>query len=287
MSLCLFVSDLHGSTDRFDKLFSLIGSSVPDLVFLGGDILPSGGVLADRSERRGKPFIPGYLAKGFGSLRRRMRKRYPLVAVILGNDDPRREEPSLEAGEREGLWRYLHSRKVDFHGFTLYGYSCIPPSPFMLKDWERYDVSRYVDVGASAPESGWTSVPVEEERLQSRTIQQELEQLTGADDLQRAVVLFHVPPYGSLLDRADLDGRSVDSAPLDLHVGSIAVRRFIESRAPYLTLHGHVHESARLSGQWRQRIGRTWCLSAAHDGPELAVVRFDLEAPEAAERLLV
>jgi Icc-related predicted phosphoesterase len=70
-------------------------------------------------------------------------------------------------------------------------------------------------------------------------------------------------------------------------VGSIAVRRFIESRAPYLTLHGHVHESARLSGHWRQRIGRTWCLSAAHDGPELAVVRFDLEAPEAAERLLV
>ena len=287
MSLCLFVSDLHGSTDRFDKLFSLIRSSDPDLVLLGGDILPFGGVLPDDSERRSRPFIEGYLAEAFASLRRRMRDRYPLVVVILGNDDPRREETSLEAGEQEGLWRYLHGRKVDFNGFTLYGYSCIPPSPFMLKDWERYDVSRYVDVGASAPESGWTSVPVEEDRLRSRTIQQELEQLAGGDDLTRAVVLFHVPPYGSLLDRADLNGRSVDSAPLDPHVGSIAVRRFIESRGPHLTLHGHVHESARLSGQWRQRIGRTWCLSAAHDGPELAVVRFDLGAPEGSERLLV
>jgi len=287
MSLCLFVSDLHGSTDRFDKLFSLIRSSIPHLVFLGGDILPFGGVLPGSSERRPTPFIEGYLAKGFDSLRRRMRKDYPLVAVILGNDDPRREETSLEVGEQEGLWRYLHNRKVDFHGFTLYGYSCIPPSPFMLKDWERYDVSRYVDVGSSAPESGWTSVPMTEEKLQSRTIQQELEQLAGADDPARAVVLFHVPPYGSLLDRADLDGQSVDSAPLDPHVGSIAVRRFIEQHGPHLTLHGHVHESARLSGHWRQRIGRTWCLSAAHDGPELAVVRFDLDAPEAAERLLL
>jgi Icc-related predicted phosphoesterase len=287
MSFCLFVSDLHGSTDRFDKLFSLIRSSIPDLVFLGGDILPFGGVLPGRSERRPAPFIEGYLAGGFGSLRREMRNDYPLVAVILGNDDLQSEEPALEAGEQDGLWRYLHNRKVDFHRFTLYGYSCIPPSPFMLKDWERYDVSRYVDVGACGPESGWTSAPVSEEKLRGRTIQQELEQLAGADDLERAVFLFHVPPYGSHLDRADLDERMVDSAPLDVHVGSIAVRRFIEQRRPYLTLHGHVHESARLSGHWRQRIGRTWCLSAAHDGPELAVVRFDLDSPGAAQRLLV
>jgi len=287
MSLCLFVSDLHGSTERFDKLFSFVRSSVPDLVFLGGDILPFGGVLPARAERRATPFIAGHLAEGFGSLRRRMRKRYPLVAVILGNDDPRREEPSLEAGEQAGLWRYLHGRKVDFHGFTLYGYSCIPPSPFMLKDWERYDVSRYVDVGASTPESGWRSVPVTEEKLSTATIQQELQQLAGMDDLERAVVLFHVPPYGSFLDRADLDGQSVDAAPLDVHVGSIAVRRFIEQRHPLCTLHGHVHESARLSGHWRQRIGSTWCLSAAHDGPELAVVRFTLADPGAAERLLI
>jgi Icc-related predicted phosphoesterase len=293
MSPCLFVSDLHGSMDRFEKLFSLIRSSVPAAVFLGGDILPFDGLLPQDSklpqDSTGKstPFIDGYLAERFGSLRRQMRENYPLVAVILGNDDPRREEVALEAGEQEGLWQYLHDRKVDFHEFTLYGYSCIPPSPFMLKDWERYDVSRYVDVGASDPESGWRTVPMSEERLRSRTIHQELEQLAGADDLQRAVFLFHAPPYGSYLDRADLEGRTVDSAPLDVHVGSIAVRRFIEQRHPYLTLHGHVHESARLSGHWRQRIGTTWCLSAAHDGPQLAAVRFDLEDPAGAERLLL
>jgi Icc-related predicted phosphoesterase len=155
----------------------------------------------------------------------------------------------------------------------------------MLKDWERYDVSRYVDVGASDPGSGWRSVPMEEEPS-TATIQQELRKLVGEDDLSRAVVLFHAPPYESCLDLADLDGQMIDAAPLDVHVGSIAVRRFIEQRRPYLTLHGHVHESARLSGHWRQRIGSTWCLSAAHDGPELAVVRFALEDPGVAERRL-
>ena len=96
--------------------------------------------------------------------------------------------------------------------------------------------------------------------------------------------LFHTPPHETKLDRAALDGKMVDHVPLDLHVGSIAVRRFIEARQPLLTLHGHIHESARLTGSWRDRIGRTHLFSAAHDGPELALVRFDLEHPEGATR---
>jgi len=70
-------------------------------------------------------------------------------------------------------------------------------------------------------------------------------------------------------------------------VGSIAVRRFIEARQPLLTLHGHIHESARLTGSWRDVIGRTHLFSAAHDGPELALVRFDLEHLDEASRVLI
>jgi len=89
------------------------------------------------------------------------------------------------------------------------------------------------------------------------------------------------------LDRAALDGKMVDHVPLDVHIGSIAIRRFIEKRQPLLTLHGHVHESAGLTGNWRDKIGRTPCLSAAHDGPELALVKFALEDIEHAERELL
>jgi Icc-related predicted phosphoesterase len=61
----------------------------------------------------------------------------------------------------------------------------------------------------------------------------------------------------------------------------------MEARTPWLGLHGHVHESARITGAWMDHIGRTVLLSAAHDGPELAVVRFDLERPEGATRSLI
>jgi Icc-related predicted phosphoesterase len=52
-------------------------------------------------------------------------------------------------------------------------------------------------------------------------------------------------------------------------------------------LHGHVHEAARLTGEWKIQIGTTVCINAAHDGPELALVRFDLESPQCATRELL
>ena len=116
---------------------------------------------------------------------------------------------------------------------------------------------------------------------------QYLEELAGDDDMQNAVFLFHSPPYKTNLDRADIEGRKVDHAPVDPHVGSIAIRRFIEEKQPLLTLHGHVHESPGLTGSWKDRIGRTILMSAAHDGPELALIRIDLEDPGAAERELI
>ena len=105
--------------------------------------------------------------------------------------------------------------------------------------------------------------------------------------LDRAVLLLHTPPCDTPLDRAALDGKTYENVPLDVHVGSIAVKRFIEERQPLLTLHGHIHESARLSGEWKIRIGRTVSINGAHDGPELALVRFDLESPESATRELL
>jgi Icc-related predicted phosphoesterase len=163
----------------------------------------------------------------------------------------------------------------------------VPPTPFLLKDWERYDVSRYVDPGCVSPEEGRRSVPVSANESRYSTISEDLEQLVGRDDVRDAVFLFHTPPYQTALDRAALDGQMVDHVPADLNVGSIAVQRFIEARQPLLTLHGHVHESARLTGSWKDRIGRTHLFGAAHDGPELCLVRFDLHDLAGATRCLL
>jgi Icc-related predicted phosphoesterase len=70
-------------------------------------------------------------------------------------------------------------------------------------------------------------------------------------------------------------------------VGSIAIQRFIEKKQPFLTLHGHIHESVRLSGKWMEQKGKTYSFSAVHDGPELALIVFDTDHLKNASRTLI
>lgn len=284
LSTCLFVTDLHGKIDRYEKLLSAMIRERPAAVFLGGDLLP-------RSTLSPQPlqadFVHDYLVPSFTKVRDVLGSDYPQVFVILGNDDPRREEAGFVATAADGVWHYIHGEKRFLRDFPIYGLAYVPPTPFRLKDWERYDISRYVPPGSVSPEEGIRSVPTEESQVKWGTIQKDLAVLVGEDTLDHAVFLFHTPPYETSLDRAALDGKFYEHVPLDIHVGSIAVRRFIEERQPLLTLHGHVHEAARLTGEWKIRIGRTVCMNGSHDGPELALVRFDLESPADATRELV
>ncbi len=284
---CQFVSDLHGNVEKYHRLFTAVSEVRPDALFLGGDLLPSGlgSILAAGAAN--EDFLRWFLEPELKSLRNKMGSAYPRIFVILGNDDGRGEEKTVEEIAERGLWTYIHNSCADLGEHRIFGYSFIPPTPFILKDWERYDVSRFVDAGCVAPEEGAHSVAVSTDELRYSTIEKDLRVLTKGRDLDHAVFLFHTPPYQTKLDRAALDGMVVDGVTLDPHIGSIAVRRFIEQRQPYLTLHGHVHESARLTGAWRDTIGRTEMISAAHDGPELALISFDLENPAGARRELI
>jgi Icc-related predicted phosphoesterase len=283
---CFFVTDLHGHRGRYRRLFETIRRETPLAVFLGGDLLPSAfraGPSADESQ---EAFVEEVLAPGFDGVRDALGSSTPRVFLIPGNDDCGSVEPwLLRLGE--GRWEYVHGARRSLERFSVFGYAFVPPTPFRLKDWERFDVSRFTDPGCTAPDEGLHTVPVEEADLKWRTIEQDLAALAGEGDLSSAIFLFHAPPYDTDLDRAALDGKRIDHVPLDVHVGSIAIRRFIQRRQPWLTLHGHVHESARLTGAWRTTIGATHCLSAAHDGSELALVRFDALRPVGATRELL
>jgi Icc-related predicted phosphoesterase len=284
---CFFVSDLHGRTDRYEKLFAVIRTEHPAAVFIGGDILPTGSLVRAALDPAPDDFIRHYLAPAFLGLRKELRPAAPEIFLILGNDDVRIEEESVLDAETRGCWQYAHGRRLSLGPHAVYGCAFVPPTPFLLKDWERYDVSRYVDPGCVSPEEGYRSVAVPPDDVKWSTIQKELARLSGDDDLSEAIFLFHSPPHETPLDRAALDGQTVEGVPLDPHVGSIAIRRFLEERGPRVSLHGHIHESTRLTGTWRAEVGRTHAFTAAHDGPELALVRFDPRRPEEASRELL
>jgi uncharacterized protein len=286
-SLCFFVTDLHGRRRRYEKLFDVIGRERPQAVFVGGDIFPSGTAALISDAFAGEDFLEDFLMVSLIRLKEQLGASYPRMFLIMGNDDLRIEESRIIEADELGIWEYIHNRVVSLNHHPVYGYAHVPPTPFMLKDWERYDVSRYLEPGCVSPEDGSRSVPVSEHESKFSTIQRDLEALAGDANLTDSIFLFHTPPYQTDLDRAALDGKKIDHVELDPHIGSIAVRRFIEARQPLITLHGHVHESARLTGHWRQQIERTYLFSAAHDGPELALVRFNPEDPAAATRELL
>ena len=282
MSLAFFASDLHGRSRRYEALFAAVAERRPSALFLGGDLLP--GAFPDPVPGG---FVEGWLLPRLADLRREAAGRALRVFAIPGNDDAAFRDGAFAEADRSGLLTWLDGKVDEWEGRAVLGYSCVPPTPFQLKDRERYDVSRFVDPGCVPPEEGFHSVPFEAREVRLATIAKDLDALGRGVDLSRGVCLFHAPPYRSRLDRAALDGKTVERVPLDLHVGSIAIRRFLEARQPAVSLHGHVHESARLTGDFRDRIGRTLCLSAAHDGPGLALVSFDPDDPGSATRELL
>ncbi|MEW6703143.1 MAG: metallophosphoesterase [Bacteroidota bacterium] len=279
MPVCFFVSDIHGNEERYEKLFNLITEEKPHAVFLGGDLLPH--------PFSSKNFVKDYLTSHFNFIKEKLGANYPRIFIILGNDDARSEESNVKAAAERGVWEYIHFRKVEYKGYKIFGYCFTPPSPFLLKDWEKYDVSRYTEAGCISPEEGKRTVKILEHEKKYSTIKKDLEQLVDNEDVSKAIFLFHGPPYQTNLDRAALDGKILDHIQVDVNVGSVAIRKFIEEKQPLITLHGHIHESAQITGSWKDKIGNTFCFSAAHNGKELAVVKFDACKPENAQRFLL
>lgn len=274
-----FVSDIHGDKAKYDKLFYKIECDKPLLVFLGGDLYPS----EKEMKRSNELFFEDYFLPKFKKLKAKMKYSYPQIFLILGNEDPMLEEHKFTEKSRENLWTYLHMKTATFMGFNICGYSFIPPSPLLVKDWELYDVSRYIDPGCIHPIDGKRYVNPKRD-VEYSTIKKDLENLFNEVEMEKSVFLFHCPPYNTNLDRAALDNQFFEHVPLDLHIGSIAIKEFIENHQPSLTLHGHAHESTRITGSWKEKIGSTESFNAANDEKLLSLIIFDLKNLLNAER---
>jgi len=282
MTTCFLVSDLHGDVDQYEKLFYQIEKERPGAVFMGGDLLPHGLKRIENYD----DFTKDFLFPKLRQLQKVLKGKYPEIFLILGNDDARDEEDKFIEESNKGLFHYANQKKLLLNNYSVFGYSFVPPTPFQMKDWEKYDVSRHVDPGCIPPTEGFRTIEITED-IEYETIKNDLIILTGNEDVSNAIFLFHSPPYKTYLDRAALDGMMIDHVPMDVHVGSIAIKQFIEEKQPLITLHGHIHESTKLTGFWKQSLGKTVSFNAAHDGPELSIIKFNPQCPEEATRILL
>ncbi len=275
MTTCYFVSDLHGNKLRYELLIQEIVRNKPSFLFLGGDLLPHVRFSDKQKDSEVNPFINDFLIPLFKNMQRQLGCNYPEVYLILGNDDYKADIPGFIEGMKSDLWKFLDNSSLKFGPYNIYGYSYVPPTPFKLKDWEKYDIDKTVPAGSIGPDKGFISVISNPDDIS--LIIDDLYSLANDGQMDKAIFMIHTPPFNSLLDQ--IQG--------GVSIGSKAVAKFIEEKQPYITLHGHAHESSTLTGNWRQQFGRTYSFSAAYEGKGLSLVIFQIDNPQIAERKII
>lgn len=221
----IYATDIHGDQHIYERILEYAVKSGIKYVVFGGDICYSGFLNIYITTQR--EFLERYLIPLFKDFQRKGLE----IFVMMGNDDFSINMDLLRKAETQGILRSLHLSVHRFGKFFITGYSYIPPTPFLMKDWEK---------------------PEEE-------IFQDLKILSQQTNPRKTVYVFHVPPKNTKLDLL-YNGE---------HVGSEAVRKFIQETQPLLSLHGHIHESPDVSGSWKQWIGRTLCVNPGNARPIL------------------
>jgi len=287
-SAILFATDLHGNARGFKELFARAVETRAAAIVLGGDLCPHAWLEGQSA------FLRTWLAPRLRSFR----KEHQDVRVfgLLGNDDWGVLQRELEGWEQEGAFCCLHQRAHQLtDGLWIAGSSFVPVTPFGMSDFDRLDAPgwkppakhhaplfsvarasepRSADSGLRsatrrvAPQATEEIVEGTLEELKRReTLEECLAALARLSPPAQTVYVLHAPPAGTRLDRI-LDGA---------HVGSVAIRRFIESHQPPLTLHGHIHESPLVSGSISDFIRRTLMLNPGDSQTKLRALRVTLE----------
>jgi len=259
-----FTSDLHGQTALYEQLVALTAAHRPRAVLIGGDLAPHEG--GPNGVERQRVFLEGF----FVEFARRLREGAPdtRLLILMGNDD---WSANLDCLERHAgaLWETLHGRVATVDGVRVAGLSWVPITPFAIKDWERWE-----DGGEESPArlEGWVSrdgglvAHRFDPARRAPTIAQALEELAALAPPAETVYVLHSPPRGT---RCDMIGAGA-------HVGSRAIRAFIERHQPPLVLSGHIHESPRVSSSYRDEIGRAVVVNPGQFGTSrLCGVWFD------------
>jgi Icc-related predicted phosphoesterase len=260
----VYTSDLHGDLQSYKAMLALAVSSKAEAVIVGGDLLPHA-IKIDVALQKQRDFILSELRP----LLEEFHQQHPDIKIYLlaGNDDWFAAIRELDAFERDGLAYPLHERVYRLRtpsklgatdGLWLAGYACVPLTPYSIKDYERSDdgtMPPYSFSMAYSSKKGTIEPITAFDIRRQPSIADSLQQLSQKSPVKRTIYVCHTPPADCALD----------TMPRDRHIGSKALRQFIEQQAPLLTLHGHTHESPHLTNTFAIQLGSTWSANPGHD----------------------
>jgi len=290
--IVLYTSDVHGNEKQLRAFAEHAVEIGAQTIILGGEIAPKDAPF-EAYIRVQRDFLSVTLPGMLSDLKRSLPQSN--IFVAMGNDDASANRDVL--GGHPEIYTDLHGQRVGLNGdFDIVGYSCVPITPFGIKDWEKFDLSNIPRKLAkayrqrkkenyrlrggimSSPTLQWMPFDFSREDETRDSIQTDLLSEVYCRNPARTVYVFHAPPSDSALDVVR-NGQ---------HVGSYAVREFIEKYQPYLTLHGHIHETVDMShGKFTNQIGNTVSMSAGNHNRDdyVSALVFNLYVPNAAQRI--
>jgi Icc-related predicted phosphoesterase len=250
MTIAVF-ADLHGIPSRFKKIRRLVDEGIKT-VLLAGDIATNGRPDFQQINVRKNLEI---LLAGQPDVR---------IYAIPGNDDWRIVEETMREFPQVTI-PMDQAHPLD-GAYSVVGYPFVPITPFMFKDYEKWDDERYPEMPAdpAGMEAAEIAHRLNLEGYRSRgpelydfrfdpgdrtdTISADMKRLSDLSDPQKTVYLFHSPPFGHFDFTFSLEGC--------VHIGSRAIAGFILENSPWLSLHGHNHEAVSvMRGEFRFSIG--------------------------------
>lgn len=234
----LYATDLHGNTICYEKLFEEAIQNQVKAVILGGDICPnkSRNDLKKAIEEQ-REFLESWLWPKIEDIKKHHNIEF---FMITGNDDFKILVSVFEAADKKGTIRFLNHNMYKIGNMRIAGYPFVNPTPFHLKDWEKGDLEAEHNEGQRTVSEG-----------PQTSMFHDLDFLGKRMDVDDTVFVIHAPPYSTKLDR--LYGNTP--------VGSKAVKMFIEKYKPYLTLHGHIHESYEVTGDFVESTNDTMLIN--------------------------
>lgn len=247
----IYSADLHGNEGFYRRLLKKAEDERCHAVVIGGDLCPRGGNSAEERVAIQKRFIVKFmlpLIKKF-----RQKNKNSEIYTIMGNDDFRANLIVLENAERDKILKSIHNKSIKLNkNLNIAGYSFVNPTPFRLKDWEKPDFEDDKGPAQLFPEE------IRSVEKEKGTIKADLEKLKKLSNPKKTIYVMHAPPFNTKLDLITTG----------THVGSKSIRNLIEKEKPFLTLHGHIHESPQMSGSWQDKIGDTICINVGSSYPE-------------------
>lgn len=277
----LYSTDIHVHPHHLARLLDAAHHLHPDAVIVAGDLIPDWRGSIEASIQPHRKWVQEVFLKQVEAFRRRL-PGVPLF-LDLGNDDIAAARPILEENDGNGF--HLIDRKVQElgPGLALAGYMWVNPTPFLIKDREKPDCRDHpgLDQAGVRPNGVVTgsgeAVPITLDP-RSGTMEDDLDAISDlleghAWRSSRFVFVCHAPPRNTALD-------CIHSG---VHVGSLAVRRFIERWSPggrmVAAFHGHIHESPWRTGRVGQLFGVSPCFNIGQQSVSLRVMLLDTDDP--------